>query len=384
MNPKIQLTLALLKPDIAVNPIATKAITDKILCNNLSIVKRKTLYWKRKDAEVFYGQHKERFFYERLLDYITCGPIIALVLAGQNSIEAWRNLMGPTKVFQANVLKPYTLRGEFGLTDTRNSTHGSDSEDSAKKEIELIFEERLSNIIANNVLKQRDDAEETDVWNESSINSTLGLRSTWSTFYQKTTSNFEWFASYRELKNNIIPGIRTALKLQPKIINQRPRILDIGCGNSLLGAYIAKELREVDVYCVDFAIESLWGFQQKTNQKPEFDDTKNCFLVSGNISEHQIFPNGNICAVIDKGTTDSILKQPGGIELAHKALINIYNILCKGGIFIQITDEPPELRIELLEEAAKRSKRNFNVSISCQQLMSDIDREYFLYTVSKL
>ncbi|XP_039258645.2 uncharacterized protein LOC120335235 isoform X1 [Styela clava] len=381
MSSKTQLTLALLKPDIALNPIATKAVTDRISKNNLRILRKKTVHWKRKDAEIFYNQHSERFFYERLLDYITCGPVIALVLAGQDSIKVWRSLMGPTKVFKANISEPYSLRGEYGLTDTRNSTHGSDSEESANREIEIIFGENTVDIASTKEYNTNTQFH----WDKNSINSSLGLLDTWNQFYRTTKPNpdFEWFANYDDLKDSILPMIRTALSAQDNPGNRKPYLLDIGCGDSTFGANIAYDLKDVEVYCLDFAIDSLWRLQNKMDGNSKFDNVRNCTLVHANIAEQQVFSTGSICAALDKGTTDSILKQPKGTELASRALANIYKILCKDGVLIQVTDEPPELRIDLLQEAAKRLPDDItsNISISCQQFTSV--RDYFLYTVSK-
>lgn len=62
-----------------------------------------------------------------------------MILAGDNAISKWRTLLGPTKVFKAIFTHPESIRGQFGLSDTRNACHGSDSMQSAKREIELFF-----------------------------------------------------------------------------------------------------------------------------------------------------------------------------------------------------------------------------------------------------
>ncbi|XP_051818883.1 nucleoside diphosphate kinase 6 isoform X1 [Antechinus flavipes] len=70
---------------------------------------------------------------------IPSGPIRAYILAHEDAIQLWRNLMGPTKVFRARYVAPDSIRGRFGLTDTRNTTHGSDSVVSARREIATFF-----------------------------------------------------------------------------------------------------------------------------------------------------------------------------------------------------------------------------------------------------
>lgn len=72
---------------------------------------------------------------------MSSGPLSANILTGHNAIERWRKLMGPTKVFKAVYENPDCIRAKYGLTDTRNVTHGSDSPESAEQEIKFFFPE---------------------------------------------------------------------------------------------------------------------------------------------------------------------------------------------------------------------------------------------------
>ena len=92
-------------------------------------------------AEQFYSEHKEKFFYNRLVTFMSSGPCQPLILARQDAISGWRELMGPTKVFRTRFSHPESIRGRFGLTDTRNVSHGSDSEQTARAEIKFFFPE---------------------------------------------------------------------------------------------------------------------------------------------------------------------------------------------------------------------------------------------------
>ncbi|PSN58146.1 Nucleoside diphosphate kinase 6 [Blattella germanica] len=76
---------------------------------------------------------------EKIVLFSFSGPSEVYILARQDAIKLWRELMGPTKVYQAQFTAPDTIRGSFGLSDTRNATHGSDSPESAKREIEIFF-----------------------------------------------------------------------------------------------------------------------------------------------------------------------------------------------------------------------------------------------------
>ncbi|XP_051955234.1 nucleoside diphosphate kinase 6-like [Xyrauchen texanus] len=136
----LQLTLAVIKPDAVAHPLILEALHQKIL-ENFIIIRKKDLVWRREDSEKFYAEHAGRFFYQRLVEFMSSGPMRAYILARDDAITHWRGMMGPTKVFRARFTSPNTLRGQYGLTDTRNTTHGSDSTESAKREIAFFFPE---------------------------------------------------------------------------------------------------------------------------------------------------------------------------------------------------------------------------------------------------
>ncbi|XP_042157025.1 nucleoside diphosphate kinase 6 isoform X2 [Oncorhynchus tshawytscha] len=135
----LQLTLAVIKPDAVAHPVILEALHQRILENNFIIVRSKDLVWRRQDSEKFYSEHAGRFFYQRLVEFMSSGPMRAYVLAREDAITHWRELMGPTKVFRARYTSPLTIRAQYGLTDTRNTTHGSDSAESARREISFFF-----------------------------------------------------------------------------------------------------------------------------------------------------------------------------------------------------------------------------------------------------
>lgn len=87
-------------------------------------------------AEEHYGEHKERPFFGELVEFITSGPVFAMVWEGENVITTARNMMGKTNPSEA---APSTIRGDFGVTVGKNIIHGSDSPESAEREINLFF-----------------------------------------------------------------------------------------------------------------------------------------------------------------------------------------------------------------------------------------------------
>src|SRR5699024_1394470 len=90
-------------------------------------------------AEQHYGEHKERPFFGELVDFITSGPVFAMVWEGENVIATARNMMGKTNPSEA---APSTIRGDYGITVGKNIIHGSDSPESAEREINLFFDEK--------------------------------------------------------------------------------------------------------------------------------------------------------------------------------------------------------------------------------------------------
>nr|XP_023655885.1 nucleoside diphosphate kinase 6 isoform X1 [Paramormyrops kingsleyae]XP_023655892.1 nucleoside diphosphate kinase 6 isoform X1 [Paramormyrops kingsleyae]XP_023655902.1 nucleoside diphosphate kinase 6 isoform X1 [Paramormyrops kingsleyae]XP_023655905.1 nucleoside diphosphate kinase 6 isoform X1 [Paramormyrops kingsleyae] len=137
----LQLTLAIVKPDAVAHPLILEALHQKILENNFIVIRSRELVWKRQESERFYAEHAGRFFYQRLVEYMSSGPMQAYILARDDAISRWRELMGPTKVFRARYTSPSSMRALYGLTDTRNTTHGSDSVESAHREIAFFFPE---------------------------------------------------------------------------------------------------------------------------------------------------------------------------------------------------------------------------------------------------
>ncbi|XP_050996349.1 nucleoside diphosphate kinase 6 [Acomys russatus] len=135
----LQLTLALIKPDAVAHPLILEAVHQQILSNKFLIVRTRELQWKKEDCRRFYREHEGRFFYQRLVEFMASGPIRAYILAHKDAIQLWRTLMGPTRVFRARHVAPDSIRGSLGLTDTRNTTHGSDSVVSASREIAAFF-----------------------------------------------------------------------------------------------------------------------------------------------------------------------------------------------------------------------------------------------------
>eukprot|EP01117_Protostelium_nocturnum_P010014 TRINITY_DN3570_c0_g1_i1.p1 TRINITY_DN3570_c0_g1~~TRINITY_DN3570_c0_g1_i1.p1 ORF type:complete len:122 (-),score=33.92 TRINITY_DN3570_c0_g1_i1:232-597(-) len=94
-------------------------------------------------AEKFYHEHRGKFFYQRLISFMSSGEIEVMILQSKSeertAIPQWRSLMGPTHIVKAKSTAPDSIRALFGYSDTRNAVHGSDSPETAKKEIHFFF-----------------------------------------------------------------------------------------------------------------------------------------------------------------------------------------------------------------------------------------------------
>jgi nucleoside-diphosphate kinase len=130
-------TLVLVKPDGMQRGLAGEII-HRLERRGLRIVGMKLMQVTRELAERHYGEHVGKPFYEGLVGYITACPIVALCLEGTDAVETVRNTMGKTNPRDA---APGTIRGDFGLEIGRNLIHGSDSLESAAREVGLFFNE---------------------------------------------------------------------------------------------------------------------------------------------------------------------------------------------------------------------------------------------------
>eukprot|EP00164_Ancoracysta_twista_P004596 GFYU01006206.1.p1 GENE.GFYU01006206.1~~GFYU01006206.1.p1 ORF type:complete len:388 (-),score=125.96 GFYU01006206.1:426-1589(-) len=138
MDEVMQRTLAMIKPD-AVAAGHVDEIVDRITANKFVIIHRRQLQLSKEAAEEFYKEHCERDFFGGLTDFMSSGPIVALALAKEDAITEWRSLMGPTDSNKARAEKPESLRALFGTNGQQNATHGSDSPESAARELKFFF-----------------------------------------------------------------------------------------------------------------------------------------------------------------------------------------------------------------------------------------------------
>ena len=128
-------TLSIIKPDAVERNLADE-IKNFFLKNNLKIKDSKKIHVTKDEAAEFYKVHQSKPFYNDLCSYLSSGPIIVMVLEGENAVLANRKLMGATNPKEA---EENTIRKLYGISIDKNSVHGSDSLNNAKKEIDFFF-----------------------------------------------------------------------------------------------------------------------------------------------------------------------------------------------------------------------------------------------------
>jgi nucleoside-diphosphate kinase len=131
----LERTFIAIKPD-GVQRGLVGEIIQRFEKKGFTLVGMKAMKVSRELAETHYGEHKERPFFPGLVEFITSGPVVAMVWEGEGVIASARKMIGATKPLESN---PGTIRGDFGVTVGRNIIHGSDAPDTAEREIKLWF-----------------------------------------------------------------------------------------------------------------------------------------------------------------------------------------------------------------------------------------------------
>ena len=131
----IQRTFCIIKPDATARGLEDE-INNIIIQKGFKILASKRVTATRDQFETFYAEHKGKPFFDGLVEFMTSGPIVVQVLEGENAIQAWRDLMGKTDPAEA---AEGTIRKKYAESKGHNSVHGSDSPESAEREINLWF-----------------------------------------------------------------------------------------------------------------------------------------------------------------------------------------------------------------------------------------------------
>jgi nucleoside-diphosphate kinase len=131
----VESTLLIVKPDGVRRGLVGEVLA-RVERKGLTIEQMRIETIDRSTAEEHYGEHTEKSFFGELVGFITGGPVVLAKVTGESAISVWRTLMGPTDPLDA---PPGTIRGDFAILITENVVHGSDSPESAARELKLFF-----------------------------------------------------------------------------------------------------------------------------------------------------------------------------------------------------------------------------------------------------
>ena len=131
----LEQTFAMVKPDGVKRHLVGEVIS-RLERKGFVIKEMKLMQIPRETAEKHYGEHKGKPFFDNLVEFITSGPVVAMIVEGENAIAEWRKMMGATNPADAAL---GTIRGDFASTIDENVAHGSDAPETAEREIGIFF-----------------------------------------------------------------------------------------------------------------------------------------------------------------------------------------------------------------------------------------------------
>ncbi|BAF09078.1 probable nucleoside diphosphate kinase 5 [Oryza sativa Japonica Group] len=144
-------TLAMIKPD-GLSGNYTERIKEVILESGFDIVKEAVVQLDAERASLFYAEHSGRSFFDSLVKYMTSGPVLVMILERPDAISHWRVLIGPTDARKAKISNPNSIRAMCGVDSEKNCVHGSDSPQSAAREISFFFGDVRSDTVEHDEL----------------------------------------------------------------------------------------------------------------------------------------------------------------------------------------------------------------------------------------
>ncbi|XP_071832869.1 citrate synthase-lysine N-methyltransferase CSKMT, mitochondrial-like isoform X2 [Apostichopus japonicus] len=212
----------------------------------------------------------------------------------------------------------------------------------------------------------------------------MGKRSYWDEFYQQKArqeSSFDWFFEYDLIRYDVDEIISSAVKKTP---SRYLTVLDIGCGTSSFAHEIAgRHKSEINVWCVDFSQEALVSLKKTQDEHCHSETLSNVdYIVADGFNLP--FPNAAFDIIFEKGTLDSLLKSNALKLKVDKYLTEMMRLLSKNGFYCQFSDEDPDLRLPLLEEAKQKLEMVLmeRIKISFKQILPDSSMSYFVYYMS--
>ena len=197
----VQRTLAIVKPD-AVSKF--EEIEDIIIRTGFTILQKRWVHLSPEQCSEFYADHSSKQFFPSLVAFMSSGPIVTLELAKIDSIQCWRDLIGPTNSKKARETKPESIRARYGTDEQCNAVHGSDSEGSAEKEIRFFF--------SRSIVEPIPAGQSAKDYLESKLNQTL-LKGLTSLCKEKPSDPVTYLADWLLTNNPYKPLVKNSFKV---------------------------------------------------------------------------------------------------------------------------------------------------------------------------
>jgi len=387
-----EVTLALIKPTVVASPTAVNQIFSRLESSkDVTILAAKKCQFSREMTEKFYAEHIGRFYFDRLQGYIESGPVIGLALEGEGAIGWWRSTIGNTKVSRVKYDSPGVLRHDFGISDTRNGFHGSDSPDSATRELSIVFpdvsfadsEKQPIDIDGHIVRSSGDESLTLDeppkhqpdsnvaakVFREMFIGykpSSLAQEEFWDKYH--TDQNRDWYLNHTHVTKYLEE--HTALSTQRGV---KLNVLDLGCGTSTVSLMLAYGYSDLHITMIDFS-EVACKFQEKVitamisnalKQNPDstksfLEEKNNSIVIKREDARSLSLPDNSVDILLDKGTMDAFSRL--NETDCFQAMDEMVRVMDKEtGKIIQITEQPPDIRQEMWFRWGRTVKQKIQV-----------------------
>ncbi|XP_077867422.1 citrate synthase-lysine N-methyltransferase CSKMT, mitochondrial-like isoform X2 [Saccoglossus kowalevskii] len=206
----------------------------------------------------------------------------------------------------------------------------------------------------------------------------MSKQSTWNRFYkmrqEKGEKSFDWFVKYDDIKESLEQYMPNDCAVQPF------QLLDIGCGTSDFSSKLFSDIKASKLlYCIDFSQNAISHLVSLNMDSTTSLDHQIQFIIADATSLP--FTSSTFDLVIDKGTLDAVLRNDNGADMAVSAISEAIRVLKTNGHFLQISDEQPDTRFELLQQIAM--KYNCQLSVNFKQIDTSFGMEYFIYTINK-
>jgi len=194
-NIYVQRTLALIKPDATHK---AEEIEDIIIRTGFTVIQKRWVHLSPEQCSEFYAEHASKMFFPSLVAFMSSSPIVAMEIAGDNAVQNWRDLIGPTNSKKARETQKDSIRAKYGADEQCNAVHGSDSPSSAEREIRFFF--------SRSVIEPIPSGQSAQDYLENKLNPTL-LKGLTQLCKEKPSDPVTWLSDWLISNNPYKPAV---------------------------------------------------------------------------------------------------------------------------------------------------------------------------------